>query len=230
RLTRPTNTRPALPSQTAQHKPQPPPHISTPPFLTEQALPPAPIPNFYAGNHTILPALSHPGLKPLPPASHHAVDTVAHRAGLVGVHGCFDADALPAAAGCQSSIANPSLAWKTLLIANTSPAHISDSDADSDGDLDEDDDEDDDGDLDAVPMQPPVQVPSSPDTAPRRRWAVSSSSPPRRPGLAVKETVLGEEGDDLGSQWTRSQLLPGSLGMDSLLAVPPGWGDEEWDE
>ncbi|KFY59578.1 hypothetical protein V497_04208 [Pseudogymnoascus sp. VKM F-4516 (FW-969)] len=107
---------------------------------------------------------------------------------------------------------------------------IADSDADSDGDLDEDDDEDDDGDLDAVPMQPPVQVPSSPDTAPRRRWAVSSSSPPRRPGLAVKETVLGEEGDDLGSQWTRSQLLPGSLGMDSLLAVPPGWGDEEWDE
>ncbi|KFY05010.1 hypothetical protein O988_00333 [Pseudogymnoascus sp. VKM F-3808] len=107
---------------------------------------------------------------------------------------------------------------------------IADSDADSDGDLEHDEEEEDDGDLDPAPMQPPVQVPSSPDTAPRRRWAVTSSSPPRRPGLAVKETVLEEEGDDLGSQWTRSQLLPGSLGMDSLLAVPPGWGDEEWDE
>ncbi|KFY98704.1 hypothetical protein V498_01312 [Pseudogymnoascus sp. VKM F-4517 (FW-2822)] len=110
---------------------------------------------------------------------------------------------------------------------------IADSDADSDADLDGEEDEDDEDDeLAPLPprMQPPVQVPSSPDTAPRRRWAVSSSSPPRRPGLAVKETVLGEEGDELGSQWTRSQLLPGSLGMDSLLALPPGFGgEEEWE-
>ncbi|KFZ15144.1 hypothetical protein V502_05760 [Pseudogymnoascus sp. VKM F-4520 (FW-2644)] len=112
---------------------------------------------------------------------------------------------------------------------------IADSDADSDADLaDEDEDDEDDEDDGLAPLppraQPPVQVPSSPDTAPRRRWAVTSSSPPRRPVLAVKETVLGSEGDDLGSQWTRSQLLPGSLGMDSLLALPPGFGDGEWDE
>lgn len=115
---------------------------------------------------------------------------------------------------------------------------IADSDADSDADLDEEEEEeeeeeDDDDGLAPLPLraQPPVQVPSSPDAAPRRRWAVTSSSPPRRPVLAVKETVLGSEGDELGSQWTRSQLLPGSLGMDSLLALPPGFGgDEEWDE
>ncbi|OBT66906.1 hypothetical protein VE03_04157 [Pseudogymnoascus sp. 23342-1-I1] len=109
---------------------------------------------------------------------------------------------------------------------------IADSDADSDADLDEEEEEDDDDDeLAPLPLrtQPPVQVPSSPDTAPRRRWAVTSSSPPRRPGLEVKETVLGEEGDELGSQWTRSQLLPGSLGMDSLLALPPGFGEEDWE-
>ncbi|OBT77561.1 hypothetical protein VF21_04609 [Pseudogymnoascus sp. 05NY08] len=109
---------------------------------------------------------------------------------------------------------------------------IADSDADSDADLDEEEEEDEEDDgLAPLPPrtqpQPPIQVPSSPDAPPRRRWAVTSSSPPPRPGLAVKETVLGEEGDELGSQWTRSQLLPGSLGMDSLLALPPGWGEEE---
>ncbi|OBT45865.1 hypothetical protein VE00_04215 [Pseudogymnoascus sp. WSF 3629] len=108
---------------------------------------------------------------------------------------------------------------------------IADSDADSDADLD--DEEEDEDDLAPPPprFHPPIQVPSSPDAPPRRRWAVTSSSPPPRPGLAVKETVFGEEGDELGSQWTRSQLLPGSLGMDSLLALPPGWGEgEEWGE
>ena len=111
---------------------------------------------------------------------------------------------------------------------------IADSDADSDADLDDEEEEEEEDDDGLAPLppraQPPVQVPSSPDAAPRRRWAVTSSSPPRRPRLTVKETVLGEEADELGSQWTRSQLLPGSLGMDSLLALPPGWGDEDWDE
>lgn len=113
---------------------------------------------------------------------------------------------------------------------------IADSDADSDADLDaadeeEEEEEEDDGLAPLPPLvQPPVQVPSSPDAPPRRRWAVPSSSPLHLPGLAVKETVLGEERDDLGSQWTRSQLLPGSLGMDSLLALPPGLGDDDWDE
>ncbi|KFZ08002.1 hypothetical protein V501_06134, partial [Pseudogymnoascus sp. VKM F-4519 (FW-2642)] len=90
---------------------------------------------------------------------------------------------------------------------------IADSDADSDADLDNEEEEEDDDCLAPLPPrpqtqtqlqpQPPVQVPSSPDAPPRRRWAVSSSSPPPRPALAVKETVFGEEGDELGSQWTR---------------------------
>ncbi|ELR08086.1 hypothetical protein GMDG_02913, partial [Pseudogymnoascus destructans 20631-21] len=112
---------------------------------------------------------------------------------------------------------------------------IADSDADSEADLDNLDNDDEEGEeeedddcLAPLPPrtqpQPPIQVPSSPDALLRRRWAVTSSSPPPRPGLAVKETVFGEEVDELGSQWTRSQLLPGSLGMDSLLALPPGWG------